>query len=148
MKINYSFPVYKLSIGVLLAFCLMMSSCKKGSEETVQEKALKMLTGVWHVSTVSVDNVDKTSLFTGLVLTIAPGTYTTTSNQNNPVWPASGTWSFTDAKAVSFTRDDGVVVNITSLTNTSLTLTLQWNKTTLGGRVSSVSGSNVFNFSK
>jgi len=149
MKRNYTSLVYTLGLSTLFICCLSMSSCKKNSDETVQEKTLKMLTGTWHINTVTADGIDNSSLYTGLALTFASGAYTVVTSGQSPVWPASGTWSFTDNSATSFTRDDNVIVSITSLTNTNLTLTLQWAKTTYGGgRESSIAGVNIFQFSK
>ncbi|GHN02107.1 hypothetical protein WSM22_35960 [Cytophagales bacterium WSM2-2] len=149
MKRNYSSITYTICACLLLVGCLAISSCSKSSSETPSEKALKLLTGTWHISTVTVDGVDKTSQFAGFALTLVPGLYSTVATVSNPVWSAAGTWSFTDNNATSITRDDNVVVNITSLTSTSLTLTLQWTKTTYGGgRTSSVSGTHVFTLNK
>ena len=46
-------------------------------------------------------------------------------------------------------RDDGLVVTLQEVTDTSLKLALTWTKTTLGsGRIESVSGQHVFSFGK
>jgi hypothetical protein len=64
------------------------------------------------------------------------------------VWP-SGSWSFTDANATAFNRGDGISVQLTTLTETSLVMSLAWNKNTLGsGRVESIKGQHVFTMGK
>ena len=113
-----------------------------------QEEVTEILTGSpWKINTVSVNGTDKTLTYKDLGLTFTETGFT--SADGEPVWPASGTWSFTSAEATSFTRNDGLVVTIQQATETSLKLALTWNKTTLGsGRTQSVSGSHVFSFGK
>jgi hypothetical protein len=132
--------------GILLVSVFTFSSCKH-HEETAGEKTLALLNSTWHCTRVTIDGVNRNDLFPGFVLTFAPGVYS--SVNGGPVWPVAGTWSFTNSAANAITRNDGLVATITSLTNANLTLSLQWSKTTFGGgRMHSIQGAHVFEFSK
>jgi hypothetical protein len=73
--------------------------------------------------------------------------YTTTNG--GVVWPASGTWTFTDDTAKKIRRNDNLEITLTEITDASLKLTLSWTAGTFGlGRVSSVAGIHSFNFVK
>lgn len=138
----------RAGVLVVLASLVFFSSCKKDDGPTVQETNTNLLTsGTWKVGSVKVDNVDRTSLFTGMTLQFTAAGYTTANG--GPVWPATGTWSFTDDAAMSIKRNDDLQVTITSISESSLVLTLTWSKTTLGkGRSSSVAGVHAFSFTK
>ena len=136
-------------MGFFIVVCLLLlEGCSKTSAAppTSVEKNTQLLTSsTWKIQTVQTDGVDKTAAFAGMSLKFTNTGFTTVSG--NVVWPASGTWSFTDATATSFTRDDGAVIAIKSINATSLQVSLTWSKTTLGGgRISSVSGQYVFTF--
>jgi hypothetical protein len=52
-------------------------------------------------------------------------------------------------KATMFRRDDGVTVNLAEVTDTSLRMSLTWNKTTFGGgRSGSIQGKHEFVMSR
>lgn len=129
------------------AMILALMSC--GDEEpTPQQKATALITrSAWKIKTVSVDAVDQTSVYSGLVITFTSNGYTTING--GVIWPATGTWSFKDKSATVITRDDGVEITLQELTDTSLKTAFSWSKTTLGsGRAASVSGQHIFTFSK
>lgn len=112
-----------------------------------EEVTTKLTAATWKVQSVMVGGIDKSSVYPDLNLTFTDTGFTSTNGE--AVWPASGTWSFTDANATAITRDDGLTVTLQEVTDTSLKLALTWNKTTLGpGRVASVSGQHVFSFGK
>lgn len=135
-----------LATMLLLMASLAQTACD-GNDPDLKADALKQLTGSWQVRQVRVDGMDRTDLFDDFSLVIAQRQFSATNGE--PVWPASGTWAFADDQGKTFTRDDGVVVTIESLGNTSLVLSLTWTKTTLGaGRERSVSGVHVFEFRK
>jgi hypothetical protein len=128
---------------------LLLTSCKHddpGKDQTGAEKNTALLDGngsrSWVVQSVTVDGVDKTSTFSGLTITFTSTGYTAT--HGGSIWPASGTWSFTNDDGTTFTRDDGTSVDV-SVTPTQLQLTLNWTKALLGpGRISGVAGKYVF----
>jgi hypothetical protein len=138
--------LYVLAAALLVVVSLTHTSCD-GNDPDPKADALKQLTGSWQVSRVTVDGMDKTDLFDDFSLVIASKQFSAANGE--PVWPASGTWSFTNGQTTTFTRDDGVIVTIASVSSTRLTLSLAWTKTTYGaGRSASVSGEHVFEFTK
>lgn len=116
--------------------------------ETEAVKNTKLLTtGTWNVQTVSVDAVDKTTVYKDLKITFNSTGFTATGGGS--VWPATGTWKFSDDTGKVITRGDGLSISLTEVSTTKLVLALAWTKTTLGdGRVESVSGQHVFTFGK
>jgi len=128
-----------------------LSSCDSSDDvpalSKMDEVKAILIASPWKVNTVSVDGVDKTITYKDLGLTFTETGFTAVSG--GPVWPASGTWSFTSATATAFTRNDGLEVSIEEATATSLKLALTWNKNTIGqGRQQSISGQHVFDFKK
>ena len=99
------------------------------------------------MSSVTVDGADKTSIYKDLKLTFTSTGFT--SVNGGVVWPASGTWQFTDGTGKNITRGDGLQIAIDEASTSKLVLKLTWNQTTLGpGRVNSLMGVNVFSFGK
>lgn len=98
----------------------------------------------WSIQSVHVDDIDKTTLFSNMKLAFTDGDYTTINGGDT--WPASGTWAYASGSTTKIIRDNELEIAIEELTNAQLTLTLQWAKTTFGGRVGSVQGKNVFVF--
>jgi hypothetical protein len=142
--------VRRAVILVLIAASMVqLTGCKEKDPEPSEEEIVKgkLTSGTWTVQGVTVDDVDQTPVYKGLTITFTATTYTTT--KGGPVWPASGTWSFTDDTASSIKREDGTEIKIEEATETSLKLSLTWSKTTLGsGRMESVKGLHVFTFRK
>lgn len=138
-------------IGVPIALATLLvnfSGCSDDKKISRQEEVAAALTsGAWKVKTVTIDGVDKTSAFLGLSLTFTATSFTSTNG--GVIWPASGTYTFTDANATAIKRNDNLEVQIQEATTASLKLALNWTKTTLGsGRVESTSGQHVFSFTK
>jgi len=135
------------SIILVTAFTFLLG-CKGSDDPTPKEITTQQLIApTWKLTSVLVDGVDKTSLFTNMTLKFTTTNYTATNG--GVVWPASGTWTFTDDTAKKIKRNDNLEVTITELTETSLKLSLTWATGTIGsGRVSSVAGNHVFNFAK
>lgn len=125
-----------------------LESCSKTEPKPTETKVVKgkLTNSTWILQDVTVDGVDQTAVYQGLTINFTETTYTTTNG--GLVWPASGTWSFTDGTATTIKRDDGMEVGV-GVTDTSLKLTLTWAKATLGtGRVGSVKGLHVFTMKK
>jgi hypothetical protein len=142
MKKNNIQPI----ISIVIVFqILFMSAC--GSDgPSAQEIAKKAITSSpWKVQSVTVDGTDQTAVYSGLTITFTETGFTATNG--GPVWPATGTWNFSDGAGKEIVRGDGLSVTVTEATQTRLVLKLTWSKTTLGpGRESSVSGENTFTF--
>lgn len=140
---------YTLSFTVLVA-CLFLIACGNDdpTEATPAEQVSALLVASeWRMQSVQVDGIDKSDVYSGLTLQFTANGFTSAAGQ--AIWPASGTWSFTDDAATKFKRDDGLEITISSITATQLDLELSWTETTLGsGRVSSVGGKHRFVFVK
>jgi|SRR5687768_12352817 len=121
--------------------------CNKNDDPASVKTKNLLTSGVWKISKVTVDGVDKTDEFEGFTLQFTDDTFT--SVHGNVVWPASDTWGFTDNTAKVFQRGDEVTVTIQTISSTKLVLALVWSKTTLGsGRSASISGDYVLEFTK
>jgi hypothetical protein len=152
MKIKYT------QILALLLIVSVSISCKKDSdpdpEPTEMEKVTTLLTatgGKWKPSTlanwVMVEGVNVTELFKDFTISFTATGYTTSGT--TPVWPRTDTWHFKDEAAKILIRDsDKKEVTIESVNETTLRITLTWDKTTYGGRTTSVSGKHEFNLIK
>lgn len=138
-----------LSTFLVIVMLGIFSNC--GSDDpgaSKQDEVRNLLTSTtWKVENVDVDGTDQTDVYENLTLKFTSSSYVATNGI--PVWPANGTWSFDNEKATSFTRNDGVRVNILEVSSTTLKLGLSWNERTLGsGRINSVKGQHVFSFVK
>jgi hypothetical protein len=137
-----------LFVVISVSSLVLFSGCKKDDPqpETDRVKGL-LIANSWRIQTVSVDATDQTTLFTGLTLSFTNTNYNTTNG--GVVWPASGTWSFSDNTGKKILRSDGQEITVTEVTATNLKLSLTRAKGTLApGRVSSVAGNHVFTFIK
>lgn len=132
-------------LQVLMVVSLLFTGCDKNDPESATDKTKRLLKSTWQLESLMVNNTEQTSMFPNLILTVTDGSYTTQNGE--PVWPTSGTWSLTNTTTVL--RSDNVVITIDELTATTLVLSFQWEDTTLGeGRVQSISGVHVFEFTK
>lgn len=144
MKITYRMDSILAIVCVVLL--TIFSGCNKDEGESARARTERLLkSATWKLNKVTVDGVDQTSLYTGMILSVGVGTYTV--QNGDPVWPSTGTWKLIDEKTID--RDNGVTVEIEKLDENGLTLSLLWNKTTYGaGRPQSVSGNHVFEMVK
>ncbi len=130
-------------IAILLTHCGGSKSNDPAPVTEPQRVTSLLKTGTWKVQSVTVDGTDQSALFKGFTLSFTDAGFA--SVNGSAVWPSSGTWKFVSDQATSFTRDDGLVVTIQTVSSTQLIISLVWTKTTLGpGRVTSVKGTTVF----
>jgi hypothetical protein len=109
------------------------------------EARTKLTSGAWNLQSVTVDGTNRTSVYAGMTLSFTATNFSTTNGL--PVWPASGSWSFANSEGTAITRGDGMAIQVTGLTTSSLQLQLVWDKTTYGpGRSESVDGTHVYTF--
>jgi hypothetical protein len=150
--------------SVAISALTLLYSCggsEPEPEPTAAEAAVINLTNsAWKVNSVTIDGVDKTSMFTNLSITFTPTSTTNgkpsslngsfTAVNGGLVWPASGTWSFPNtADGNNVLRGDGVSLQLTELTATTLKISLAWSKTTFGtGRSAGLKGQHVFTMGK
>lgn len=131
-----------------LTVVLHMAGCGNDpTPATGAEKATKLLTAAtWSTQGVTVDGTSST-IYNDLQVTFSATGFTATNGGS--VWPASGTWNFTDDTGKTMVRGDGLTILVTELMSTKVVMGLTWSKTTLGGgRSESVSGQHVFTFGK
>lgn len=141
---------WMIVLAPIFLFVMMteLSSCKKSDPEpSAQDKVkAKLIANNWKMQSVAADGVDQTSVYAGLTIQFTATNYTTTNGR--VVWPASGTWTFIGTDGTMIKRNDGIEIKV-EVTESTLKLTLTWTKSTLaGGRVASIKGVNVFNFTK
>lgn len=135
-----------ICFALILLLVANFAGCKKKDDPKPKRElvTIALKSNLWKVQSVQIDGADRTSMWTGFTLKFEDETYSTTNG--NVVWPAQGTWSFTDDTATTIRRSDGVDVVILETTPTSLKLQFSWATTTLGGgRVESVRGVHTFN---
>lgn len=137
-----------LMANLFVCGLLFVQSCGKKDPSPTEQASAILTSGFWKMKTVLVDGVDQTNIYKGLTITFTSSAYTTTNG--GQVWPASGTWIFSDNTGKAIIRSDGLPISIPSSTdNNTLILKLSWAKTTFGpGRASSLKGENVFTFGK
>jgi len=140
-------------ISLLTLVCLLtFSFCSddKPPEPTLAEVTTKQLTtSAWKLTSLTIDAVSDDTFFKGLTIAFTATGFTTTKGE--PVWPTTGTWAFTDGETTArkIKRGDNIEVIIEEISDTSLTLSMPWTKTTNeGGRSSSIPGKHVFKFGK
>jgi hypothetical protein len=131
-----------VSVAVIIG-ASYLSACKK--KDPAPSNTSKLTANNWIMQSVTVDGVDKTPVYAGLTIKFTDTAFTTT--HGGVVWPASGTWHWTNSEQTVFERNDGLPVTA-EVTDSTLKLSLVWNQTTLGGRIQSVAGQHVFNFVK
>ena len=105
-----------------LAWVLVLLPNCGGSDPNPQEERLNELTATWSVNSVVNDGSDVTNQYTGFSLTITGNKTYSTLNGGNP-WPANGTFDFVNETTTDrVLRDDGVTLQIRSITASSLEL--------------------------
>jgi hypothetical protein len=135
--------------GIFPAIIFIVIGCaSKGSDPQPDAQVKGMLTsGTWKLQSATVDGTDKTPVYNGLTLTFSDTQFN--SSPPDPIWPVSGTWSFTDQAENAIVRNDGLQIAITEISTSKLSLKLTWTSTTLsGGRIESLAGVHVFVFGK
>lgn len=133
--------------ALALAVVLAAPGCDK--EPTAEEKFLEKIGHDWSLSNVELDDVAVNGAFAGFALSITKNKTFTTTKGNSPIWPASGTFTLKETSSdpgFNLIRSDGIEVAVTSVTDTSLTLSFQFNAD--GGRGASVSGDYVFELTR
>lgn len=138
-----------VALVVSLLFVATLTSCKKDAivEETQEEIFLSNISKTWTTSSVRVDGKDVSASFPGLKITISDDKRITVVNAVPPIWNGSGTFELLPVgNSYQLKRDDGVVMTLTQPATNNLILRFQYDPSKLG-RVSSVVGEFVFEFS-
>lgn len=142
-----------IAFGVLLTF----SNCGGDSKPAVPitDQQLEKLVKPWKIKSATLDGVDKTSTYTGFLLTIT-GTkgatsfgYSTTSRPSVSPWKASGSWIFGTDPVTMMTRDADNAADKLDMTYSVNDTQLQINFTYTGKgytRTEAVAGNWVYTF--
>ncbi len=136
-----------------ILFIVLLFSC--GGDEspnpTLELTALDKIQGTWKMSSVTRDNVDESSEFSGFSITFSQTNYTITNGGNAWVDITGSIGNFdTGSNAssfqVQFANTGSVTVNMAfSDENKTLTMSFTVDNTSFGiGRVSGLAGSYVF----
>jgi hypothetical protein len=142
--------IYILLSAFTLSATLTVTSCKDDDPSATETNLNRLTAHNWNLTKVTVDGVDKTSLFSDLALQWNK-TSTFAVVNGGVMWPSTGTWSFTDSSGktlvVSLNNSHNAEVTIETLNDTQLIISLHWDETTIGqGRVKSVEGDHIFEF--
>jgi hypothetical protein len=154
-------PAFTLLALTIVTLSFMACGGKGGDptpitpEPTVKEQRTELLIAggsSWSPSSsgIVVDGVDVTAdFFSGFTIKFDATTITTTGT--TPVWATTDTWSFKDDNANVIVRgSDSKEITITSISETELKLTLEWDQYTYeqGGRQKSIPGTYTFTLNK
>jgi hypothetical protein len=148
-----------LSLLTITIILLKLSGCGKddGPGEvalTESEITTQLLTGAsvdanvadfWSVTEVQVDNIDYTTTFSTFTIQFTDTGFTTSND--TVIFGDSGSWSFTSDDAQEIKLDNGLVISVRDLTETSLTMEFVLDDTIYGdegGRDEAVGGTNIF----
>ena len=144
---NMMNSITKIALAILLLAVVSISGCKDHAPN-VQERVEGMLVSAeWNQPVVTVDGVDHSDLYQNFTIRFNKNTYT--SSGGSPLWPAAGTWNFTDESAKAINLDGKMEIHINEITDVNLELAFQNDNTTFAsGRVKSVGGKNVFRLKK
>jgi len=150
--------LFKIFAIVLVLGAFVLTGCNKPPvvEPTEEELRLAEIVGTWQLGsgTVSLDGDDRSADWAGFVVTFTDSKgFSSTNSFDENVWPPAGTWNFQGTTGTALdilVRSDGINVNITSISATSLTLTFDYmlSAPLKNGRVESIEGNWIFSLSK
>lgn len=133
---------------LLIAATPFISSCGGSVEpEAESQRVTALLTsGTWKIDKLYIDQIESSS-YPDLTLNFTATSFTAANGE--PVWPSTGTWSFSDDSGETMVRNDQLNVSVSAVDANNLELQLDWSLQTVGpGRQGSVKGSHVFTFHK
>jgi hypothetical protein len=147
--------IHQLLSVLWLTSTFLFAGCGGGDEPTKQEKVTKLLTqngGKWQPSiaanSITLEGTDvEDELFPDFEITFTKTQISTLGT--SPVWPVSDTWTFKDKNADVIIRgSDDREITIVSISSTQLTIEMEWDQTTYGGRTKSLPGLYEFVLTK
>jgi hypothetical protein len=136
----------KTALLLIIISVLLIQACKKDDPQLATDRIKSLLIdGAWTLQTALVDEVDKTSLYEGLILNFTKTSFT--SVNGGVVWPSNGSWEFKDASGETIIRDDGLEIDIVTIDKSTLQITFTLVEGSLDeARQTSVAGNHVFTF--
>ena len=139
-------PIRMIIRIVVAAMMILITNCGKDEPTSSQNTDELLRAHVWLVEYTNIDGVFS-ELYEGMTLAFGPTTYTTTDGKS--LWKPSGTWEFLDDSQKTILRDDGLELEIVTITTESLVLSFYWDSTILdGGRTSSLKGQYEMTFKR
>jgi hypothetical protein len=134
-------------ITILVIIVVAFSACQGVEPPSQEEIFAKRIEGDWKVTngTITKDGRDVTGSFPGLEITFNASRSYEVANPVSPVWPVSGSYNleYVNGDIFNIRRDDGVLLVISELTDTSIKFSFPY--TSPNGRVKDVSGEFTFN---
>lgn len=142
--------------SIVIALFIILASCGEDGpgltpEEVEQERITNLLVTTsgnpWQSSAVSVDGVDVSTEFNNLTVSFTETSFTT--QNGGDLWPAGGTWNFQSGSTAEIVRNDGLVMTISQINESSLVFTFTWDDTIFrSGKLGALQGNYIFNFSR
>ena len=132
----------------IVALASSIIACKGDDPKplTEEEQTLKELAKTWSLTTANVDGENVAEWFSGLKVSFTENKSFTVQNAVPPLWIASGSFELVKSGSVYLIkRSDGVELTITALSNTNVTVTMDYTASS-GARVEGISGSYTFEF--
>jgi hypothetical protein len=125
---------------VFFSVLLAMTACDRTEPETELDKFNKQLAVSWKISSATLDGVDMTAYYPGLVLIFEPHTLSTMQGVL-PLWkPSEGYTIIGTASPFYILRDDGIDMKVVTLDESHLVLEFHYDAAAMGGRLKSLSG--------
>ncbi len=139
---------------LLLVLPFWFVNCDKSTEPSIEDRVTALLTtGTWSPTaagaSITLSGTDVVNdLFPGFTLRFTRDRIFTTGT--TPIWLREDTWQFKPgSNATIIIRGmDGREIPILEVTNTQLKISLEWDKTTFGGRQKSLPGLYEFILNK
>lgn len=136
-------------MAALVSMALLFSSCSKDENPSAEELFLNKLAQTWQVDAITLDHEDVTDLFPEMAITFTKNKTFSTQHPVGNIWFASGVFTLQDGTGTLFNldRNDGVLVTVTALDESTLTFTMGFVKAP-GGRINGLVGQYVFNMKR
>jgi hypothetical protein len=142
-----------ITAALVFVSLIVFTSCggsKGGDESNPAKDQAEKIVAEWTLAPNGAKLESQTEDgWTGFTLTYTGdengGNFTTTNSASVDVWPASGSWTFDANDIGTILRNDGVDIDISAVTASSLTLAFTINTSARG---SSVDGNWTFSFTK
>lgn len=134
-----------VTMAFLLAITFSVISCsEEDDKKTKEESFLSTLSGTWQTDAVALDNEDVTEEFNDMTITFKEDQTFTVQNPVGNIWGSAGTFTFEEGSGDNFNllRDDGVLVTVSQLTETTLVFFMQFDSAP--GRTRGLAGEYIF----
>jgi hypothetical protein len=139
----------KIILVIALAAAVIIG-CTEDNGPTVEEKFMSQLVGQWTLSggSVQLDDMDVAGAFAAFALNVNADKHYSTTAPVDPIWLEHGTFTLikNNAGLFNFLRNDGVLIEVTALTDHLLEFNQQHESPS--GRTNSIDGRYYFSLTK